>query len=126
MNIKKINELLSMTKFAIGEKVDIADTMIGCEPELSLKDWNDLIINSSEDIYIQSKNKKLYIYIMSNEYELYFIDFLERNNYFELLELCRIPIWCSISQIEKYTSHQVFNDYHGISLLLEVIKVCKD
>jgi len=55
----ELNSLLKKTKFSITEHLDMADIMVGIEPDLTYNDWLKLIDNNSNQLYIQSKYKKL-------------------------------------------------------------------
>lgn len=119
--IQVLNTLLSKTKFAITEHLDMADLMVGYEYDLTYSDWLDLLDKNSTKLYIQSKRKKLYMRIEDNLCELYFIDRLERHDYFKLLELCSNPVKVVLTNIQEY-SHTQIDSYSGVSANIEALE----
>ncbi|KIM10109.1 MAG: hypothetical protein KU38_07895 [Sulfurovum sp. FS08-3] len=81
--IDEINKLLAKTKCAITVHYDMADLMIMDneddseleeDQESTLKEWQNLIEQTKDTIYIQSENNKLYISIANEIYECFYID----------------------------------------------------
>lgn len=119
--IEVLNTLLSKTKFAITEHLDMADLMVGYEYDLTYSDWLNLFDKNSTKLYIQSKRKKLYMKIEDDLYELYFIDLLERHDYFKLLELCSNPVKVVLTDIQEY-SHTQIDTYSGVSTNIKALE----
>ena len=92
----------------------MADIMIGEEPDLTYNDWLNLIDKNSDQLYIQSKYRKLHIKIENNIFELYFFTILERQDYFRLLELCSSPVKVTLENIQEH-SHTEIDSYFGVS-----------
>lgn len=116
-----LNTLLCKTKFSITERLDIADLMVGYEYDLTYSDWLDLLDKNSTKLYIQSKRKRLYMRIEDNLCELFFIDRLERHDYFKLLELCSNPVKVVLTNIQEY-SHTQIDSYFGVSANIEALE----
>jgi len=116
----ELNSLLKKTRFSITEHLDMADRMVGLEPDLTYSDWLKLIDNNSNQLYIQSKYKKLNFKIAGNIFELYFITKLDRQDYFKLIELCSSPVRVALENIQEL-SHTEFDSYFGISANIKAL-----
>ena len=95
--------------------MDMADIMIGLKPNLTFDNWLSLLNKYGNNLYIQSKNKKLHIKTEDKLYELYFIEQLGRYDYFKLLELCSSPIKVTVNNIKEHSYTQL-DSYYGISV----------
>ena len=118
--MNELNNLLDKTRFSITEHLDMADKMVGLEPDLTYNDWLKLIDNNSNRLYIQSKYKKLNFKIADNIFELYFITKLDRQDYFKLIELCASPVRVTLENIQEH-SHTEFDSYFGISANIKAL-----
>ena len=118
--MKQLNNLLSKTRFAITERLCIADIMIGDKPKLTYKQWLIFLDENSDSLYVQSKKKKLLIKIKDNIYELYFIEKLDRHDYFKMLELCLSPIKIMLKDIKKHYRGNI-DSYFGVSAKIKAI-----
>ena len=118
--MNELNNLLSKTRFAITEHLDMADIMVGIGPDLTYNNWLKLIDNNSNRLYIQSKYKKLNLKIADNIFELYFITKLDRQDYFKLIELCSSPVKIILENIQEH-SHTEFDSYFGISANIKAL-----
>ncbi len=113
--MEQLNNLLSKTRFAITERLDMADIMVGYEPDLTYNAWLALLNKNENNFYIQSKNKKLHLKIEDDLYELYFIEQLERCDYFKLLELSSSPVKINLKNIKEH-SYTKIDSYFGVAV----------
>ena len=118
--MEQLNILLSKTRFAITERLDMADIMLGYQADLTYNDWLVLLNKAADSLYIQSKYKKLHMKIEDDVYELYFIEKLERHDYFKLLELCSNPIKVTLKDIQEHSYTQM-DSYFGVSSNIEAL-----
>jgi hypothetical protein len=118
--MNELNTLLSKTRFAITEHLDMADIMVGLEPDLTYNDWINLLDKNLDQLYIQSKYRKLHIKIADDIFELYFITKLDRSDYFNIIELCSSPIKATLEDIQEY-SHTEFDSYFGVSTNIKAL-----
>jgi hypothetical protein len=118
--MNELNTLLSKTRFAITEHLDMADIMVGLEPDLTYNDWINLLDKNLDQLYIQSKYRKLHIKIADDIFELYFITKLDRSDYFKLIELCSSPIKATLKDIQGH-SHTEFDSYFGVSVNIKAL-----
>jgi len=120
---KELNHLLSKVRFAVTNQEDVADVMMRDELEEDYDDSfiskyiEELLIDNRDNIYIQSYKKKIYMKIESNVYELFFIDRLDRVEYFSLMEQLSKQKRCIILEIEEYKYKGLMNHYEGVSLI---------
>jgi hypothetical protein len=121
MVMKALNNLLHKTRFSITERVDMADIMMGHGSSLTYRDWIELISKNNACIYMQSKHRKLYIKIEDDIYELYFIEKMQRHDYFKLLEQCARPLRVNLIDIEEHSYTQM-DSYFGISSYITAVK----
>ncbi len=119
--MNELKNLLNKTRFAITEHLDMADIMVGLEPDLTYNDWLALLNKNSDQLYIQSRYKKLHIKIADNIFELYFITKLDRQDYFELIDLCSSPVKVTLENIQEY-SHTEIDSYFGVSADIKALK----
>jgi len=122
--LEQINKLLSKTSFAITERLDMADIMVGYEPDLTFDGWISLLNKNENNLYIQSKNKKLHLKIEDDLYELYFIEQLERYDYFKLLELSSSPVKINLKKIKEHSYTQI-DSYFGVSVDMVALTYAK-
>jgi len=118
--MNKLNDLLSKTGFTITEHLDMADIMVGLETDLTYNDWIDFLDKNLDQLYIQSKYRKLHIKIADDIFELYFITKLDRLDYFKLIELCSSPIKVTLENMEEH-SHTEIDSYFGISANIKAL-----
>jgi len=118
--MEQLNNLLSKTRFAITERLDMADIMVGYQADLTYNDWLVLLNKTADSLYIQSKYKKLHMKIEDDLYELYFIEKLERHDYFKILELCSSPIKVTLKDIQEHSYTQM-DSYFGVSSNIEAL-----
>jgi len=118
--IEEINILLEKMKFAITIKEDVADVMV--YGEIDLFDFKELLDDNLDNLYVVAHEKKLYMKIKREVYELYFLEKLGYDNYFNFLEKFSVQKRCTVSDIEEYTHKGLMNHYHGVSFQLKVIE----
>ncbi|RRS31398.1 MAG: hypothetical protein P794_03835 [Epsilonproteobacteria bacterium (ex Lamellibrachia satsuma)] len=118
--MNQLNNLLSKTNFSITEHLEMADIMVGLEPDLNYKEWIDLLSKNSDQLYIQSKPKKLHIKIADSIFQLYFITKLNRVDYFKLIELCSSPVKVTLENIQEHT-HTELDSYFGVSTNIKAL-----
>ena len=129
IDISTLNEILSKTKFAITERMDYADIMMGEKPMWTYKKWINFIENNADNLYIQSEinkySKKIYLIIRNEKFELYVLDLLEKNDYYNLIKLCLSPVKIKLSNISDYMYEQI-DSYFGISCNIEALRYSYD
>jgi len=118
--MNKLNDLLSKTRFTITEHLDMADIMVGLTPDFTYNDWIYFLDKNLDQLYIQSKYRKLHIKIADDIFELYFITKLDRLDYFKLIELCSSPIKVALENIEEH-SHTEIDSYFGVSTNIQAL-----
>lgn len=121
--MKELNRLLKKTKFAITIQEDVADVLMRdeLEEELNHNELKEKVLENTDTICVQRYKKSLYIQVGDDIYVLYFINRLERVDYFNLLDQLSRQRRCLISDIEDYTHSGLFNRYEGISFSMEII-----
>lgn len=112
--MEQLNNLLSKTRFVITKRFNMVDIMVGYKPDLTYNNWLAILNKTADSLYIQSKYKKLHIKIEDDIYELYFIEKLERHEYFKLLELCLNPVKVVLKDIQAH-SYTKMDNYFGVS-----------
>ena len=122
--MKELNKQLSKIRFAMTIQESVVDRMMHEEleeDEVYQIPLEKLIVQEIDNLYIQSYQKKLYIKVLEDVYELFFIDRQERTVFFEIIEALSNQKKVLLSKIKDYEHKGLINHYKGISFYIEVL-----
>jgi hypothetical protein len=123
--IEKLNLILQKTRFAITEHIDMADIMVGQTDYYSYSLWLKKLSENNKKLLIQSKHKRLFLVFNNEVFEMYVQHLLPKIDYFELIEICKVPFFVSLDDVEDY-SFKRLDSYYGISAAVNALSICSD